>query len=80
MKTYAVTIPIAGFAYIEIEAGSKGEAKEKAFNDITKEHIEEWDCYEHICSKNVLHNRVNPIPSNHINIHVDEVIKERIRE
>lgn len=43
MKTYGVLIPIAGHAYIEVEADDVEEAEEKAFMEIKQEHIEDWD-------------------------------------
>ena len=41
-KTYSVTVPIAGHAFIEIEADSEEEAIELAINEVTLENIEEW--------------------------------------
>jgi len=67
MKTYGITIPIAGMAYIQIETNSEKEAIEKAFNDITNENIEEWECFEHISQGNVLYAPYNDITVDLIN-------------
>ncbi len=54
MKTYSVKIPIAGHAYIEIEADSEEEAIDKAFaSEITNEDIESWDTVRQFNQGNV---------------------------
>jgi hypothetical protein len=45
MKRYGVTIPVAGHAYVTVEAESEQEAIDLAmYGDVTKEDIEDWDC------------------------------------
>lgn len=62
MKTYGVSIPVAGYIYIEIEAEDENDAKEKAFqSDIDIKDIEEWDVHEEICRGNVFHGNLNKI-------------------
>lgn len=54
-KTYSVCIPIAGHAYIEVEAESEAEAIEKALasEDLNMSAIEEWEALERFHSGNV---------------------------
>ena len=47
MKKYGVSIPIAGYVYKEVEAESKEEALEKAFDEGYKDdEIAELDMYD----------------------------------
>ncbi len=48
MKTYAVKLPISGVAYLEIEAETEREAIDKAFEEVTLDHVEEWEALEQI--------------------------------
>lgn len=49
MKTYGVTLPIMGTAYVEVEAGSEEEAIEAALNgEITFGDFSEWDAVRQI--------------------------------
>ncbi len=43
MKSYSVTIPIAGHAYITLEADSEEEAIEKAMESVSINDIAEWE-------------------------------------
>lgn len=54
MKKYGVSIPIAGYVYKEIEAESKEEALEKAFDEGYKDdEIAELDMYDVLVEGNV---------------------------
>lgn len=55
MKTYEVTLPIAGVAYLTIQAESEEEAVSKAMDEVVQTDIEEWSSYRRISSGNVLH-------------------------
>ena len=52
-KTYGVTLPIAGHAYVEVEAETKEAAIEKAMKEVTKDHLEDWDPIEQFNRGNV---------------------------
>lgn len=43
MKTWAVTIPIAGHAHMEVEAETQEEAIEKAMDKVTIDDVDEWE-------------------------------------
>lgn len=53
LKSYTVTIPIAGHAFVDVEAANEEEAKAKAFDTVTREHIQDWEALEEINSGNV---------------------------
>lgn len=54
MKKFAVSIPIAGYVYKEVEAESKEEALEKAFDEGYKDdEIAELDMYDVLVKGNV---------------------------
>ena len=54
MKKYGVSIPIAGYVYKEVEADSKEEALEKAFDEGYKDdEIAELDMYDVLVEGNV---------------------------
>ncbi len=54
MKKYGVSIPIAGYIYKEVEADSKEEALEKAFDEGYKDdEIAELDMYDVLVEGNV---------------------------
>jgi len=62
MKTYAVTVPITGYVYLELKAENEEEARLKAFAaDVSTEDIEEWDMHDEIVSGNVFHGQINRI-------------------
>lgn len=50
---YHVTIPIAGHAYLTVEAESVEEAIEIAMGEVTIDHIETWDPVEAFNQGNV---------------------------
>ncbi len=57
MYTYAVTIPVAGYMVVEVEASSKEEAINEAMlrNDAIGDYLEELDTYRHLTQGNVLY-------------------------
>lgn len=55
MNRFIVTIPIGGHAIVEVEAESEEEAESKAFDALTRDHIEEWDALRKVNSGNVCH-------------------------
>ena len=68
MKKYLVTIPITGGIHISVEAESKQEAKQKAFDRIDNEGQEcgevEWDYTERVAYGNVCMAMYNEIDVN----------------
>lgn len=54
-RVYGVTLPIAGHAYIEVEAESEEEAKSLAFEGVSSKNIEDWEALETFTSGNVCH-------------------------
>ena len=53
MKTYAITVPIAGHAFVEVEAETEEQAHQKAIEEVTLHHIEEWEALEQFNQGNV---------------------------
>lgn len=53
MREWQVTIPIAGHAFITVEAETAEEAKELAFGEVNRTHIEEWEPLEQFNQGNV---------------------------
>lgn len=53
MKTYEVTIPIAGHAFRTVQANSEEEAIEIAMNEVTLQDVENWDCLSKFNQGNV---------------------------
>ena len=53
MPYYAVTLPIAGHAYLEVEADSEEAAIEKALSEIMIDNIETWEAVEQFNQGNV---------------------------
>lgn len=55
MKKYFVEIPITGYVSVEIEANSKEEAIEKAWEspDLSLDNVVEWEAHEYISKGNV---------------------------
>lgn len=43
MPTFSVTIPIAGHAYIEIEADNAEAAIEEALGKVSMENVDNWE-------------------------------------
>lgn len=55
MKTWSVTLPIGGHAYLVVEAETEEEAIEKAETVVTLTDIEEWETLSRVNSGNVCH-------------------------
>lgn len=53
MKVFEVTLPIAGHAFLTIEAETEEEAIEKAFDEVTLQNIEEWEALREFNRGNV---------------------------
>jgi len=58
---YLVSIPIAGSIHFEIEAESKTEAEEKAWEMDPDDGEVEWEMHRVICAGNVLHVAQNEV-------------------
>jgi hypothetical protein len=43
MKSWSVTLPIAGHAYLTVEAETEEEAFEMALNEVTIDNVETWE-------------------------------------
>ena len=52
-RIYGVTVPIAGHAYIEVEASSEEEAQEMAFQNVEVRDMQEWDALKQFIRGNV---------------------------
>lgn len=67
MKKYGVSIPVAGYVYKEVEAESKEEALEKAFDEGYKDdEIAELDMYDVLVDGNVCY-------TYHTKVEVEEI-------
>ena len=67
MKKYGVNIPVAGYVYKEVEAESKEEALEKAFDEGYKDdEIAELDMYDVLVEGNVCY-------TYHTEVEVEEI-------
>ena len=53
LRTFAVTLPIAGHAYVMVEAENEEAALEAAFNEVTIDNIETWEAVERFNQGNV---------------------------
>ena len=53
MPRYWVTLPVVGQATIEVEADNNEHAIDVAFENITRDHLEEWECLRNGCRGNV---------------------------
>ena len=53
MKNWNVTVPVAGHAYVEVQAETEQEAIEKAIGEVEKEHVETWEPLEQFNRGNV---------------------------
>ena len=53
MKEYEVTLPIAGHAYVTIEAESEEEAIEKAMDIVTLRDVDHWEALERFNQGNI---------------------------
>lgn len=53
MAIYSVLIPMAGHLVVEVTAENEAEAKEKAFEEATIDHLEEWEALSQFNKGNV---------------------------
>lgn len=53
MKRYDILVPIAGHAYVQVEAENEEQAKELALEEVTIKDIENWEPLEHFNRGNV---------------------------
>lgn len=61
MKKFSVTVPIVGFAIVEVEAESAEAAETTALETVAMDEIEEWEGVRAVVTGNVFHGRVNTI-------------------
>lgn len=59
MRLYQVTVPIAGYASIDVEAESAEAAINEALDSVGLEHIESWESLRVIVEGNVFHGPCN---------------------
>ena len=57
MKRYTVSVPIAGFISVDVEAENEEEAIKKALKseELKLENCEEWETFKQLCEGNILH-------------------------
>lgn len=53
MKTWSVTLPIAGHAFLEVQAETEAAAIEAAMEAVTLSDIEEWEALHQFNKGNV---------------------------
>lgn len=58
-RTYGVTVPIVGKAYIEVDAASEEDAIDAALEAVTIEHLEEWESHRVVVQGNVFYGMQN---------------------
>jgi hypothetical protein len=59
LKTYGVTLPIAGKAYVEVQAANQDDAIDKAMGQCTTANLEEWESHRQIVRGNVFYGNCN---------------------
>lgn len=60
MATYSVTLPIAGYAIVDVEADSEEAAIDAALgSELTLKDIEVWEALRAIVTGNILHTSPN---------------------
>lgn len=59
MKTYSVALPITGVLVLDVEASSEEEAIDKAMDEATLDHLEEWEAHKKIVQGNVFYGNQN---------------------
>lgn len=65
MARYGVTLPLTGSVYVEVEASSKKEAIERAFEvEIKDDDILEWQTHDIVAEGNVFHGVQNEAEAN----------------
>lgn len=53
LRTFSVTLPIAGHAFLYVEAEDEKAAINKAMETVTRDDIEEWEALESFTRGNV---------------------------
>lgn len=53
MRTWGVTVPIAGHAYIVVEAETEDEAIDRALDEVTTDHLDSWESLRQFNQGNV---------------------------
>lgn len=53
MRVFSITIPIAGHAFMEVEAENEAAAIEKALETVTMDNIDMWEPLEQFNQGNV---------------------------
>lgn len=61
MKTYDVTLPISGYAIVQVEAENKEAAIDAAMDAVEMDDIEEWETHRHIVQGNVFYGKCNDV-------------------
>lgn len=61
MTEYIITIPIAGYVTMSVEAANKEDAIDEAFQNASLNDIDEWDVYSQIVEGNVLYAPQNEV-------------------
>ena len=62
MKEYAITMPVTGTIYKEVQAESEEEALAKFYElETSNDDIEEWEMHEHIVKGNVFYGGTNDV-------------------
>lgn len=54
-KTYGVTIPICGVAYVEVTADSEEAAIQEAIDKVTLDDVNEWEAMRFVVQGNVFY-------------------------
>jgi hypothetical protein len=67
MTKYIITIPIAGYVTMSVEAENEEDAIDEAFQEASLDDIDEWDVYSQIVEGNILH-----APQNSVEVEVRE--------
>ena len=60
-KRYGVYVPIAGVAYIEVDAVDAEAAEELALSSVEQKHLQEWEAHRQLVQGNVIHFQHNRI-------------------
>jgi hypothetical protein len=62
MATYAISMPITGFIYKEVEADSEEQAKEKFHQlELKTDDIEDWEIHNHVTQGNMFYGMLNDV-------------------
>ncbi len=55
MRTFEVTLPIAGHAYVLVEAETEAQAIDAALDKVELRHIETWEALKAFNTGNICH-------------------------